>query len=52
MGMELDRQGGGIGTSGIGETNTEIMRRHLRELEEKIKEKIDHYRRVRTQNRR
>ena len=51
MGMELDRQGGGIGTSGIGETNTEIMRRHLRELELKIKEKIDHYRRVRTQNR-
>lgn len=51
MGMELDRQGGGIGTSGIGETNTEIMRRHLRELELKIKGKIDHYRRVRTQNR-
>lgn len=51
MGMELDRQWGGIGTSGIGETNTEIMRRHLRELEFKIKEKIDHYRRVRKQNR-
>jgi len=27
------------------------MRRHLREMERKIKEKIDHYRRVRTQNR-
>ncbi len=54
MGMELDRQGGGGGTSnkGIGETNTEIMQRHLRELELKIKEKINHYRRVRTQNRR
>ncbi len=53
MGMELDRQGGGGGTSnkGIGETNTEIMQRHLRELEMKIKEKINHYRRVRVQNR-
>jgi GTP-binding protein HflX len=53
MGMELDRQGGGGGTSnkGIGETNTEIMQRHLRELERKAKEKIDHYRRVRIQNR-
>ena len=51
MGMEMDRQWGGIGTSGIGETNTEIMRRHLRELEKKTKERIDHYRRVRVQNR-
>lgn len=49
----MDRQGGGGGTSnkGIGETNTEIMRRHLREMERKTKEKIDHYRRVRVQNR-
>lgn len=53
MGMEMDRQGGGGGTSnkGIGETNTEIMRRHLREMERKTKEKIDHYRKVRVQNR-
>ncbi len=28
MGMVLSRQGGGIGTRGIGETNTELMRRH------------------------
>ncbi len=28
MGHVLSRQGGGIGTRGIGETNTEIMRRH------------------------
>jgi GTP-binding protein HflX len=41
MGMELSRQGGGIGTSGIGETNTEIMRRHLREREQIIKEKLE-----------
>jgi GTPase len=53
MGMEMDRQGGGGGTSnkGIGETNTEIMRRHLREMERKTREKIDHYRKVRVQNR-
>ena len=53
MGMELDRQGGGGGAAnkGIGETNTEIMKRHLREMERKTKEKIDHYRKVRVQNR-
>jgi GTP-binding protein HflX len=28
MGMVLSRQGGGIGTRGIGETNTERMKRH------------------------
>lgn len=28
MGMILSRQGGGVGTRGIGETNTERMRRH------------------------
>jgi len=47
MGMELSRQGGGIGTSGIGETNTEIMRRHLKEKERKIKEKLEKYQNVR-----
>lgn len=31
MGMELSQQAGGIGTRGIGETNTEIMRRHFRQ---------------------
>src|SRR5258708_1695922 len=30
MGYVLSRQGGGIGTSGIGETNTELMKRHWR----------------------
>lgn len=30
MGKVLSRQGGGIGTSGAGETNTELMKRHLR----------------------
>lgn len=31
MGMELSRQGGGIGTRGIGETNTELMKRHWKQ---------------------
>lgn len=30
MGMIMSRQGGGIGTSGVGETNTELMKRHWR----------------------
>jgi len=51
MGMELSRQGGGIGTSGIGETNTEIMRRHLKQRELSIKKKIESYAMVRAQHR-
>ena len=47
MGMELSRQGGGIGTSGIGETNTEIMRRHLKKKEINIKKKLERYQKVR-----
>ncbi len=43
MGMELSRQGGGIGTVGVGETNTERMKRHLREKEHKLKEKLEGY---------
>lgn len=31
MGYILSRQGGGIGTVGIGETNTELMKRHYRD---------------------
>lgn len=30
MGKEMSQQGGGIGTRGIGETNTELMKRHWR----------------------
>lgn len=41
MGMELSRQGGGTGTRGLGETNTERMKRHLREKERRIKEKLE-----------
>ncbi len=40
MGMELSRQGGGVGTRGKGETNTEIMKRHMAEQEKRIKEKL------------
>lgn len=47
MGMELSRQAGGIGTVGIGETNIERMKRHLREKEHRIKEKLEKYERGR-----
>jgi GTP-binding protein HflX len=44
MGMELSRQGGSAGkTSGIGETNTEIMRRHLKTHQLKIRKKIQEF---------
>jgi len=52
MGLELSRQGGGIGTSGIGETNIERMKRHLKERERKIIEKIKQYENVRAGHRR
>ncbi|MBM5789675.1 GTPase HflX [Candidatus Parcubacteria bacterium] len=47
MGMELSRQAGGIGTVGIGETNIERMKRHLREKERSIKQKLEKYERGR-----
>jgi len=37
MGADLMRQGGGIGTRGQGETNIEIMKRHIRTREQRIK---------------
>lgn len=40
MGLELMRQGGGIGTRGKGETNTEVMKRHIRLREQNIKKEI------------
>lgn len=43
MGMELSRQGGGIGTKGIGETNIEIMKRHLKEQERRIVKKLEKF---------
>lgn len=41
MGFVLSRQGGGIGTSGIGETNTELMRRHWRNEIKKVTERLE-----------
>lgn len=40
MGMILSRQGGGIGGRGIGETNTEIMKRHIAQHIQKIEKDL------------
>lgn len=40
MGYVMSRQGGGIGTSGVGETNTELMKRHWRQEIKKVEDKI------------
>ena len=52
MGMELSRQGGSSGsgggaTRGIGETNTERMKRHLKEKVGKIEKKLIEYEQMR-----
>ena len=53
MGMELSKQGGsasgggGGATRGAGETNTEVMRRHLKEKVRKIEKKLEEYERMR-----
>jgi GTPase len=41
MGMVLSKQAGGIGTRGVGETNTELMKRHWQELTKKVQGKLD-----------
>lgn len=40
MGLVLSRQGGGIGTTGVGETNTELMKRHWRNEIKKIRDHL------------
>lgn len=40
MGMILSRQAGGIGGVGIGETNTELMKRHWKHQMKKVEDKI------------
>jgi len=40
MGVELMRQGAGIGTRGKGETNIEIMKRHIRLREQNVREEL------------
>lgn len=51
LGLDLSRQGGGVGTSGIGETNIERMKRHLKEHEHRLITKLQHMEQVRTQHR-
>lgn len=41
MGEVLSRQGGSIGTRGIGETNTERMKRHWREQMNEVNDKLN-----------
>ncbi len=41
MGMILSRQAGGIGTRGLGETNTELMKRHWRREMKRVSEDLD-----------
>lgn len=44
MGEELSRQGGAVGMrAGGGESNIELMKRHLSKQELKVKEKLEHY---------
>ena len=38
---ELSRQGGGIGTRGLGETNIEIERRNIKKRTQKIKQQLE-----------
>mgnify|MGYP001579512701 FL=1 len=52
MGMEMMQQAGGIGTRGIGETNTEIMKRHLSDQERQLKKQLDRVARSRQEHRR
>lgn len=40
MGYVMSRQGGGIGTLGVGETNTELMKRHWRDQKKKITDEL------------
>jgi len=40
MGMVLSRQGGGIGTRGLGETNTELMKRHWKREIKRTKDEL------------
>ncbi|MDD5769742.1 MAG: 50S ribosome-binding GTPase [Candidatus Gracilibacteria bacterium] len=53
MGSELGSQGSGGSklSRGKGETNTEIMKRHLREREIHIKKELEHYKKVRQEHR-
>lgn len=49
MGFVMSQQGGGIGTVGIGETNTELMKRHWRSEMKKIQDQLAKISRTRQQ---
>lgn len=51
MGMEMMQQVGGIGTRGIGETNIEIMKRHLALQTRQIEKKLEAAGRSRSEHR-
>lgn len=52
MGIELSRQAGAIGLrAGQGESNIEMMKRHLQKQEISVKEKLRHYQKVRAGHR-
>ena len=51
MGMELSKQWWWIWTRWKWETNTEIMKRHLRKKEQNIRKELDHFAKVRKQHR-
>lgn len=49
MGMEMSQQAGGIGTVGIGETNTERMRRHWKNEMRHVNSELEKLSKARTQ---
>ncbi len=52
MGIELSRQAGAMGVrAGAGESNIEMMKRHLRKQELTIKKKLEHYKKIRSGHR-
>lgn len=51
MGDELSRQGGGKGAKGQGETNTEVMKRHLKRERIQIERKLEKIEKTKTLHR-
>jgi GTP-binding protein HflX len=49
MGFVMSRQGGGVGTLGVGETNTELMKRHWRDQKKKVMDELKKISRSREQ---
>ena len=51
MGEELSQQAAGIGTRGLGETNTEIMKRHIAKRKKLLRKKIEKLQSIKKANR-